>query len=95
MSNAATRIGHISIPPGNDVEMKMWDRLSCRRSFVEADIKTVSPVQFGDNGPGFLNGRYNRQLLSCVKIRPGGDMAVRRDQQVTSADRETIPNGFQ
>ena len=44
MTNAAARIGNVTVVPGNDVNVEMRNRLAGRRAHVDANVESVRRV---------------------------------------------------
>lgn len=51
--DTAARVGHISLAPGNDVHMGMFNGLTGSQSIVHADVEAIG-LEFGDQPVPYL-----------------------------------------
>ena len=63
MSHPTARVGNIARIARDNVQMKMEDRLTGGRVFIEADVETVRTESFRDHGLALIDRQPNRGLL--------------------------------
>ena len=88
----ATRVFHVSMPPGDKMDMTVKNRLPCRLADINPDVESC-------NGSIFLPDRVLRpkeEIIAGVhfrgpKVEPPGNMAFRDNQGVERGHRISIP----
>lgn len=83
---------HITMIPGNKVNMDMVDCLSRSLKIIDADVKTVRPELF-------INDMFNKVhqlpatgLLNCQKIKIVRTVSLRDNKNMTGIHRITVIN---
>ena len=89
----ATRVFHVSMPPGDKMDMAVKNRLPCRLADINPDVES-------GNGSIFLPDRVLRPQEEIVasfhfrgpKVEPPGNMASGDNQGVERGHRISIPD---
>jgi len=92
MAHAASRIGHVAVVSGNDVDMNMKDRLPGTQPGVESDVPSVrTRIQFlREARLHFSYKRHHGCLLLGRGVEVGRDNPARDNERVAGRHREPI-----
>ena len=87
MAYAPLRIFDITLVAWNEVNMDMEDTLTCRRSYVNADIVTIR-LEFLVQSPALLSDQPHAGIdFFWRQVEKAGHMATRDNQCVARARR--------
>jgi hypothetical protein len=89
----ATRVFHVSMPPGDKMDMAVKNRLPCRLADINPNVES-------NDGSIFLSDRVLRPKEEIVasfhfrgpKVKPLGNMTIGDNQGVERGHRVPIPD---
>ena len=89
--HTASRVRHIALIPGDDMDVQVEDGLAGGRADVDSDIEAIGPVPPQNLPARAFDAIQERVLLLRSGIKPRRHMPARNDQSVPFRNRVTVP----
>lgn len=92
MTNATSRISHVTNAPRDDMDMKVGNGLAGGSSLIEAHVESVDGVTISQEALCLGNGFANILKLFPLQVVPNRRMSLRNNEDMPLCDRIPIPN---
>jgi len=91
--DTAEGISHIAMISGNEMDVDVWDSLSCCLIDIDAHIKPIRIELFRNHLLHLVQQLHAMTLFRWQKIKITGGMSIWDDERMAWADGKLIKNG--